>query len=148
MNIFNYSDPLGTENLLLMTQTQRFKTELYSWWAFIHKTKDKETVTRLEILPPQAELTSLYFSPVFTASISCNIFKRLLLKLLRKNIFWTYFLYFDGWAKNHYCYTARVYEDFINIRVHLKVKCHIGERRKFEVICAFIMKTSEGKQGF
>lgn len=27
----------------------------------------------------------------------------------------------------HYCYAARVYKDFINIRVHLKVKCHIRE---------------------
>lgn len=45
----------------------------------------------------------------------------------------------------HYCYTARIYKDFISIRVHLEVKCHITESRKFAVICAFLMKTSDGK---
>lgn len=45
----------------------------------------------------------------------------------------------------HYCYAARVYKDFINIRVHLKVKRHIRESRKFAIICTFFLKTSEGK---
>jgi len=82
------------------------------------------------------------------ASLSFNICKRFLVELLRKNYFGHIFFIFIAEQKDklyHYCYTARVYKDFINIGVHLKVKYHITESRKFAIISAFLIKTSEGK---
>lgn len=93
-------------------------------------------------------MSSTYFSPVFAASLSFNICERFLLELLRKNYFGHIFFILMAEQKDklyHYCHTARVYKDFINIRVHLKVKCHITESRKFAIIRAFLIKTSEGK---